>query len=63
MEQVPHGMREVTFLMQMRYGRTPDGLIRVIHGHVPKFADIWWLVNREANTLEELQPYRVRWEG
>lgn len=48
---------EVEF--QKQIARAPDGLIRIVRLHAPKFGDLWFWLDREQDELQELRPYRV----
>lgn len=39
--------------------RRVDGLIFGLRLQAPKIIDAWFWVNREADRIEELRPYRV----
>lgn len=49
----------VTFQASVLTGRRLDGVMQAVRVHAPKLIDLWYWVNRDTDTLEELRPYRV----
>ncbi len=48
-----------TLNLQTSILRRADGLIWGLRVHHTKVVDMWWLLNRETDQVEELRPYRV----
>lgn len=52
-------MASVQTKLQVLWARRADGLLQAVRLYAPHCVDVWFWLNREAGTAEELKPHRV----